>query len=349
MIKRLKRIAALAIAVIMVLSLAACGSAKSTSSSDSDTSAKKDITIGVIVKTNGNPFFREILYGAVKAGEAYGVKIIPMACQKDGDLNEQTQKIEDLISRGAKAIITTPQDSEGIANAVEECKSAGVQFIAVDTKVSDKVVNDTAAYIGVDNSQYGYQLAQLFAKELGGKGNVILLEGAAGASSSIEMTKGVKQALAEYPGINVVGDQNADFDQTIAQQKVSDILQNSKDVQGVICLSDLMALGAVSALKEAGLKPGENTIVYGGDISVPALKAVESGEIACLGNQWANYYGFWGVETAIRSLNGEDVPKNIATPMTFVYSSDKAKTNGGQDATKLVDYAQMLANYDFGF
>lgn len=357
MAKGFKKIAAIAIAGAMAFSMAACGGSEGSSSAASaegsaaateTAAAGSDYSIGVVVKTNGNPFFREILYGAVEAGKTFGVEVVPMACQKDGDLNEMTQKIEDLISRGVDAVVVTPQDSEGIVTAVNECKDAGVKFIAVDTKVSEKVVDDTVTYVGVDNVKYGETVGALFAEELGGKGNVILLEGVAGASSSIEMATGIKNAFENYPEINLIADQNADFDQTIAQQKVSDVLQSTTDVQGVIALTDLMALGASSALKEAGLTPGKDTLIYGADISLPALEAVESGEIACLGNQWANYYGYWGVELAVRALNGEEVPKNIATPMTFVYNSEKAAEVGGQDATALKSYAQMLADYDFG-
>ena len=356
--RKMVRVLSAALIGAMALGLAACGSGKGDSgnagnagsaASEGTASADKGYTSGIVVKTNGNPNFREMAYGAVEAGKDLGCKIIPMACESDGDIAGQTQKIEDLLSKGCDAIIASPQDSEGIATAVEECAAKGIPFVAIDTMVAGDAAKDTACYLGIDNIAAGKAVGTALAEKMGGKGNVVIIEGVAGASSSIERTEGFKQAFAEYPDIKIVGDQNADFDQSKAQQKMADILQSTKDIDGVVCCNDLMALGCITSLEEAGLKPGEDVIVAGYDISSPGLTAIQEGKMYCAGYQWGKYYGYWGVEMAIQAIEGSPMPDKIPTPSSIVYNSADAAAQNGMDVEKIKPFADMLAEYDFGW
>lgn len=352
--KKMMKLLSATLIGVMALGLAACGSdggnsVQTSAGKESGTTAGESYKIGIVVKTNGNPNFREMAYGAVEAGKAFGCEVIPMACESDGDIAGQTQKIEDLISKGCDAIIASPQDSEGIATAVQECKDAGIPFVAIDTMVAGDAANDTACYLGIDNVAAGKAVATALAEKMGGKGNVVIIEGVAGASSSIERTQGFKEGFAEYPDIQIVGDQNADFDQSIAQQKMADILQGTKDIDGVICCNDLMALGCITSLEEAGLEAGKDVIVAGYDISSPGLAAIQEGKMYCAGYQWGKYYGYWGVEMAIAELNGDPIPDKIPTPSSIVFNTEDAAALGGLDVEQIKPFADMLAEYDFGW
>ncbi len=353
---KLKKVLAASLVGIMALGLVACGGGKGgdtgLAGAEGNQSAMsgKGLTIGIVVKTNGNPNFREMAYGAVEAGKAYGCEVIPMACESDGDIAGQTQKVEDLLSKGCDAIIASPQDSEGISASIQACKDKGVPFIAIDTKPAGDLMDDTICYLGIDNVAAGKAEAKAVAEKIGGKGNVVIIEGVAGASSSIERTQGFKEGFAEYPGIKIVADQNADFDQSKAQQKMADILQGTKDIDAVICCNDLMALGCITSLEEAGMTVGDGGVIVAGyDISVPGLEAIQSGKMYCAGYQWGQYYGYWAVEMAIRAINGESVPKTVPTPSSIVFNPENAKAQGELSVDDMKPFADMLAAYEFGW
>lgn len=353
--RKWKKVLAASLIGVMALGLAACGSDKGgTGSADAEGAnsamSGKGLTIGIVVKTNGNPNFREMAYGAVEAGKAYGCEVIPMACESDGDISGQTQKIEDLISRGCDAIIASPQDAEGISTSIDACKSADIPFIAIDTMPADDLMENTACYLGIDNVAAGKEVAKAVAEKMGGKGNVVIIEGVAGATSSIERTQGFKEGLAEYPDIKIVADQNADFDQSKAQQTMADILQGTKDIDAVICCNDLMALGCITSLEEAGLTAGEDGVIVAGyDISAPGLQAVRDGKMYCTGYQWGKYYGYWGVEMAIQAINGESIPTTVPTPSSIIFNTENAQAQDGLDVEQIMPFAEMLAEYDFGW
>lgn len=270
------------------------------------------IKIGVVVKTMGNPLFREVAYGAVMAGEIFGCEVIPLATQQEGQIQEQIQICDDLIVQGVDALVVTPQHSDGIATAVDAAHEAGIPFISVDTAVNGAVPE---CFIGMDNVEAGYTVGKMVAEKIGGKGNVIILQGMAGASTSIERTEGYEKAMAEYPGITVVASQNADFQQDKAQTVMADLLQANKDISAVVCCNDLMALGAIVSLEEAGYTVGDGGVIVGSyDISVPCLEAIKAGKIYVTGYHWGKLYGYWGVQMALDAINGLEIPGHIVSP-----------------------------------
>lgn len=333
------RYIAICLVLVLSLGLVACGdgstSDDSTAASSSDNS---DYEIGVVVKTLGNPLFKEISYGAIEMGETLGVKINAQATAKEGEIDEQIRICEDLLAGGIDALVVTPQHSDGIAPAVMQAQEQGVPFIAVDTNVNGVEVD---SYIGMDNVEAGYIVGKLVCEQMGGKGNMVILQGMAGASTSEERTEGYEKAVAEYPGITVVASQNANFEQDTAQQVMSDILQANSDIKGVLSCGDLMALGAIIALEEQGYDiGGDNGVVIGAyDISVAALEAVQSGQIFVQGYHWGKLYGAWGVELAVRKLNGEEIPERVTSPHSEI---TKDNVDG------FLTFAKMLEGVSIG-
>lgn len=344
---KIRRIASLLLSLVLVLALAGCNSTADPAAPSEDaapqaagaegTADGEPYKIGVVVKTMGNPFFREIAYGAVEMGKALGVEVIPLATQKEGELDEQIKICEDLIVKGVDALVVTPQHSEGIAPAVEAAHAAGIPFIAVDTNV---IGADVDCFVGMDNVEAGYIIGKMVCERMGGEGNVIVLQGMAGASTSIERTEGYEKAIAEYPGITMVASQNADFQQDKAQQVMADLLQAHKDIKGVLSCGDLMALGAIVSLEEAGYTVGgEDGVVIGSyDVCVPILEAVSEGKVYAEGYHWGKLYGAWGVEMALRKLQGEVIPQRVTSPHSEITA---------ENVEPYLAFAREQENYTF--
>ncbi len=298
--------------------------------------AKDGFKIGVVVKSLGNPFFREICYGAKEQGERYGAEVIIQATAHEGMILEQIDLIENLIQTGIDGLVITPQNSEGIAPAIISAKKAGIPCIVVDT-FAENVELD--AYLGMDNIEAGKKVAKLVCEKLDGKGNIAIIEGMAGASSSILRSEGFRQGCAEYPGIKIVADQNADFRRDVGQRVMADILQANK-IDGILCANDLMALGAIVSLQEAGYKiGGDGGVVIGSyDISDEILEAVKAGEVLVTGYHWGKVQGRWGVDLCMDLLNGQPVPNNTITPHTEITA---------ENVDWYLDFARMLKKYKF--
>ena len=297
--------------------------------------AKDKITIGVVVKTMGNPFFREIAYGAKEAGKLYdNVDVIIQATAKEGEIVEQINIIENLIERGVDGLVITPQNSKGIAPAIIEARRANVPCIVVDTEAQDVEVD---SFVGMDNVEAGMVIAEMVCEKLGGKGNVAILEGMAGASSSILRSEGFRRGCAKFPGIKIVADQNADYRRDVGQRVMADILQ-AHHVDAVICCNDLMALGAIVSLEEAGYRIGKDVIIGSYDISDEILEEVKAGRVYVTGYHWGKLQGWWGLQFAVDMINGLPVPKRVVSPHSEI-TKEKVEP--------YLEFAKMLKKYKF--
>lgn len=339
-----KKLIALLLALLTVGALlVGCNSAETPDTTETESEGgqeaeqQEDLTIGVLVKTMGNPMFREIAYGAIQAGEDFGVEVITLANQQDGDIDGQIKLCEDLIAQGVDALVVTPQHTEGIVTAVEAAKAAGIPFISVDCAVEGAEVDST---LEMGNEQAGYTIGKMVAEKIGGQGNVVIIEGVAGASSSQQRSAGFQRAFAEYPGIEIVAIQNADFAQDKAQQVMADICQAHKDIKAVVTCGDLMALGAEVSLQEAGYQlGGDNGVVIGSfDICAPILDEIKAGNIYVTGYHWSRFYGYWGVEMALRKINGEEIPSYIQTPDSQITA---------ENVDNFIPWAEELEAYQF--
>ncbi len=317
---------------VMAVGLAACGSASD--SDDGDTSAsvseteaadESDISVGIVLKTATNSHFKDMAYGALMAGEELGITVKVDNTSTETDVDGQITKCENLISSGIDALILTANDSSGETQAVQAAYDAGIPFVTVDTEIDNVWGDDVSEYmpnfIGTDYEEIAYNLAVSVIEKLGGEGNVVVLRGVDSASSSQQRTTGVERAIAEYDGIVEIDSQSANYDQDEAVSTMSDIIQahTSESIDAVICLNDLMAVGAITALEENGLVAGEGgTIVVGLDGNLVALQQVEEGKLYADSYDYAILQGYYAVMQAYELIQGNEVPEITYTPDVLI-------------------------------
>ncbi|WP_020681468.1 substrate-binding domain-containing protein, partial [Marinobacterium rhizophilum] len=129
--------------------------------------AEEQPIVGLITKTNTNPFFVKMRQGAEEKAEAMGAKLMSFAGKFDGDNDSQVQAIENLISAGAKGILLTPSDTAAIVPAVERAREAGLLVIALDTPLSPITAAD--ATFATDNFKAGVLIGEWAKAQLGDK------------------------------------------------------------------------------------------------------------------------------------------------------------------------------------
>ncbi len=174
----------------------------------------------------------------------------------DVDVQGQTQQLQNLINRGVDAIIVNPNDQAALNPIFEEAAAQGIVIIAIDQEVTSPDVTNVV----IDQKEWARISARWLAEELGGEGDVVLIEGFVGHPANEARMEGVEEVFAEYPGINVVGRESGQWDQATGQQVMSDFLASVPNIDGV-WTQDGMALGVLQALVTAN--PDEWPIVAG--------------------------------------------------------------------------------------
>ncbi len=238
-----------------------------------DVKANESYKIAIVVKNTTNPFLLKSIAGAEKAAADMGFECISLAPATQDSLEEQVKLIEDAIQQGVQGIILHPIDSNGIMPAIRKCDEAGIPVACIGTPAA----NETFMRTGVDYTSTGVTIAKMVAEKIGGKGKLIILEGPPGAQNAQERLAGIKQALADYPDIEIVASQTTNFKRTEGMQVTENLLQKYPDVNAIIGCNDESSLGAIQALKAAGL---EGKVVIGSfDGNQDGSAAVQAGEM----------------------------------------------------------------------
>jgi len=270
--------------------------------------------IGFIMKTLNNPYFVDMADGAKEEIKKYPeYSLIIQAPEREVDLEQQVSYMENMITNGVKAICITPSGSKEVLSGFIQANRAGIPIIVVDMRLDEELVKKRnikyETFIGSDNYEGGKIAAQFIAEKLNGKGKIAVLEGISGTLTGDLRKQGLMDVLKHYPGIKVVASQTADWERGKGFTVTQNILQANPDIRGIFACNDMMALGAVEAVSQAGLK-GKVTIV-GFDSTEDARKAILKGVMAGSIAQYPSLMGASAVEYAVKIIDGEEVPKEI--------------------------------------
>jgi fructose transport system substrate-binding protein len=316
-----------------VLTLTACGGGTS-----SGGSGDKPI-VGLITKTDTNPFFVKMKEGAQKAADAQGVTLQSFAGKKDGDNEAQVTAIESLISAGAAGFLITPSDSKAIVPEIEKAKQAGLLVIALDTPTDPADAAD--ATFATDNFQAGLLIGQWAKAKLADKAasaKIALLDlNANQVSVDVKRDQGFlkgfgvdvvdENKIGDETDARIVGHQVTDGAEDGGRTAMENLLQKEPGITLVYTINEPAAAGAYQALKAAG-KEKDVTIVSV-DGGCPGVAAVKSGQIGATSQQYPLKMAQQGVEAIAQFA------KNGAKPQA---TAGKSFTDTG--VTLITDQAQ---------
>ncbi|MCM2394549.1 substrate-binding domain-containing protein [Rhizobium sp. S95] len=256
--------------------------------------------IGASLLTQQHPFYNELAKAITEEAKAKNVKLeISIANQ---DLNKQLADIEDFIVKGVDVIIMSPVDSKGALAAVKRAEAAGIKVITVDVPVEGTQV---ASYIGTDNYAGGVKAGELMAEQLGGKGNVAIIDYPL-VQSVVNRVNGFKEAIAKFPDIKIVSIQTG-ITRAEALAVAQNMLQANPDIAGIFGFGDDAALAAAVAVKSAGLTGKVKVIGFDG--MPEAIAAVDNDpDMVGVIQQFPDQMGKLAVDSAVKLVAGETVP-----------------------------------------
>ena len=263
------------LAAVASLAVAACGGSDNSSSTSSSASGsgKAGGLIAIITPAVDNPFFKAEADAAAAKAKQLGYQT--SIASHDDDPNKQSELIDAAISRKAKAIILDNAGADASIGPVRKAKAAGIPVFLIDREINATGI--ATAQIVSNNSQGAGLGGQEFVKALNGKGRFVELLGKESDTNAGVRSKGYNDVLTQYPDLKKVAKQSANWDQQEAFTKMETIIQRNRNIDGVIAGNDTMALGAVAALKSAGLT-GKVKVV-GFDGSPDAVSAIKKGQM----------------------------------------------------------------------
>jgi len=246
-----------------------------------------------------------------------------------GKEENQIKALHNFLAQGVDAIILAPKVETGWEPVLREVKRANIPVILVDRgiKVSDESLYTTL--IASDFVQEGRMAAEWLAKKLNGKGNIVELQGTAGAAPAIDRKKGFDEVIAKHPGLKIIKSQSGDFERSKGKQAMEAFLKaEGKNINAVYAHNDDMAIGAIQAIEEAGLKAGTDIILVSIDGVKGAFEAMMAGKLNCTVecNPLLGPAAFDAIE-AVKS--GKEVPKKtIVKDEVFEQSTAKDVIGG---------------------
>ncbi len=300
----------LLLVLLAMLVLAACSmDAPGSDSEEGEEGGESNgnFKIGFSISTLNNPFFVTLNDGAEAKAKELDAELMVVDAQDDA--SKQASDIEDLIQQGVDLIMINPVDSEAVTAAVESANAAGIPVITVDRSASG---GEVVSHIASDNKAGGEMAGEFLVSLVGDGAKVAELEGVPGSSAARERGEGFNAVAGS--SLDVVAKQTANFNRAEGLTVMENILQSNPDVTGVFAHNDEMALGALEAIEAAG----KDITVVGFDATDDAVQAVEEGRLAGTVAQKPQLIGEMAVETAVKSLNGEEVEASIPVELELI-------------------------------
>ena len=293
----------------------------------------QDYTIGVSNTVQGNGW-REEMICAIKAQALASGKVAKLnIAHRNTDAAGQLEDLRNLISAKVNAIVVNPADPAGIQAALAEATAAGIVVVAVD-----QAVTEPSAYIISNNQeQYAYLGAKWLFEQMGGKGNVVYMRGAAGASADSDRDKGFKKALAEFPDVKVAQETFTGWQQDQGKQQILDYIATGVPFDGIWTSGIDNVIVDALVESQATLVP-----VVGADNAgfVGQLNSVEGLKGAAVTNPGS--IGGAGVTLALQILDGQKpAPADRARRAGAVGERDRRRQGAAQGSCRSVAVARV--------
>jgi ribose transport system substrate-binding protein len=282
----------------------ALGAGIALAASAATTALAANETIAVFTKNLTNPYFQAVRVGAEAAAKTLGVKVDQYVPTKPDSIPEQLSQVEDVIVKKPDAIVFIPVDYKALVPAVEKINAAGIPV----TNITDRSASgDFVAFVGANDYAIALATGRALLKAMGGKGNVIILEGVKGSLTAADRSRGFADAIKEFPDVKLLASQPANFQRLPALQVMENLMQSFPTIDGVLAANDPMAIGAIEALDGANRK----ALVVGINGSKEAVELIKSGKLVASGDFNGFIQGCLGVEIAVRNLHKQATPKEV--------------------------------------
>lgn len=241
-------------------------------------------------------------------------------------ISKQNSDIQDMLAQGAEVLIVAPLNADGLEPAFQAAADENVPVFLIDREVTAEPCESYITFMGSNFVRQGQQAADLLAEATNEEAQVAILEGTPGASVTTDRQNGfVDQLDAEYPDMEVVASQTANFIRTEGQTVMEQLLQSNPDLTAVYAHNDEMALGAVQAIRDAGKEPGKDIKIVSIDGTEGAVQALAQGQLNGVVESNPRF-GPLAFQTIEEFLSGDPIPQKIIIE-DRIYTPENAEEN----------------------
>jgi len=267
--------------------------------------------IAVFTKNRTNPAYTAARLGADRVAARLGARIAHFVPQRPDNVDDQIALVERAIAERPDAAVFVPVHATAMSDSVRKLNGAGIPTVNYLNRLAE---GRFVTYVGSDDYRLARDIAAHLFQHIGGKGDIVILEGVPAAVTSQERLRGFRDAVRDSPGIRIAASRAADYQRETARSVTAELLGGLPRVDGILCANDVMALGAIEALKGVG-----RTIPLVGVNAIPeAIDAIKNGSLLATVDFDAMAISSIATEAAIRHLRGERIPAEIILPVRIV-------------------------------
>jgi ribose transport system substrate-binding protein len=271
--------------------------------------------IAVFTKNRANPAYQAARLGADRAAKLLGAQTLHFVPAKADDPDEQSALVDQALAVRPDAIVFAPVHVTRVSAAVQRIQASGVPLFGF---VNPIPVGRCVTYVGSDDASLGHAIAGHLFAHLHGRGRVLLGSGPVASVTSIARVNAFQEAAAKHPGIAIAGSCVGDYVREVARDAVARWLAANEAPDACLAANDVMALGALDALRAARRKAA----VAGVNAIPEAIAAIKGGEMLATADFNAMRMAYLATECAVRHLRGEPVPEKIELPVEIVDRSN---------------------------
>jgi inositol transport system substrate-binding protein len=310
-----KKINLFVVSIIIIALLAACAAPAAQPTEPPATEASggdETITIGVTMLFND--LWLTTLRDAMTeyAATQPGVELVMVDSKED--VATQLGQVENFVAQNVDAIIVIAANTDAADPMTKAAQDAGIPLVYVNRLPSN--LPEGISYVGSESIQAGIMQAEWIAEQLGGKGNVVIMNGDLAQEAAQKRTEGEKQVFAKFPDIKIIREDTGNWSRDQGLALMENWLASGDQIDAVASNNDEMAIGAIQAIEAAG-KLGE-IIVGGVDASPDALQEMDKGRLDVTVFQNAKGQGEGGIKVAIALAKGETVEQFTWIPFELV-------------------------------
>ena len=294
--------------------------------------------LAVFTKNRTNPAYAAARLGAERAAGRHGASVVHYVPQKPDDIDEQIALISQALATNPDAFVFVPVHVTAVADAISRAQARGIPVVNVLNRLENR---DIVSFVGSDDYRLAREIAAYLARHLGGRGHIVMLEGMPGAPTSAGRMRGFRDALADYPDIEVIATLAGRYQQADARNAMSLFLEAPHArLDAVLAANDAMALGVLEALDARGL----HAVVTGVNAVPDAIDAIKRGALLATADFDALKLACIATEAAIRHVRGERVPQEIILPVQIVDRTNFAAWDQPLEARECPDWEAVTSS-----
>lgn len=285
-------------------------------------SEKKVIRVGFSQGENNNPWRIAETNSIKDEASKRGYKLIYRDAQSS--TKQQISDVKDILSQNVDFLIMAPRQYDQLAPALKRAKQKHVPVILVDREAKGVPGKDYITFIGADFIWEGEQAAQWLVKRTNGNANIVEISATTDSTSAQLRAKGFRNIISHYPNMKLIASQSGESSRAIGQKVMEDIIKTTNTkITAVYSHADESTIGAIQALKAAGIRPEIDTTIVSIDGESDALKAIIAGELGAT-VECSPFLGPKAFDVIDDYIHGKKIPRRIINPGRF-FTKDNAE------------------------